>query len=155
MIACRRTEEYDRNTAGTHHSSYNLSPVESPLQNTLALTSTRGCWYESCFAFCLSAPPPAPCLTERHDECSRRVELAAVSTPLLSHPSPSLSFHFTLPLLFFLVTPLFLCVSLSPLICGFVPFSSSYPLSVSLSLSLFLSVYPFFDLISIPLSPCR
>lgn len=56
---------------------------------------------------------------------------------LLSHPSPLLSFHFTLPLLFFLVTPLLLCLSLSPLFCSSVAFSS---------LSLF-------DLISIPPSP--
>lgn len=51
--------------------------------------------------FCLSTLPPACCLTERYDEYCRRVELAAVSTPLLSHPSlPSLfSFHSPTPLL--------------------------------------------------------
>lgn len=63
-------------------------------------------------------------LVERFDECCRRVELKAVFTPLLYHPSPSLSFHFTLQLPFCLVTPLFPCLSLSPLICSSVAFSS-------------------------------
>ena len=51
--------------------------------------------------FCLSTLPPVCCLSEIYDECSRLAVLAAVSTPILLHPSasPFFSFHSPTPLL--------------------------------------------------------
>lgn len=49
---------------------------------------------------CLSTLPPV-CLSEKYDECSRQVELAAALAPILSHPSARSVFllHSPTPLL--------------------------------------------------------
>lgn len=133
----RNKQKKDWNKAASNiHYLYCLLPVESPLQNTLTLASAQAAGVRVVFVFCLSTLPPVCCLTERYDECCRRVELVAVSTPLVSHPSNP--FHFTLPLLF-LVTPLFCCLSF------FQP--------TSLLLIALFPFFLFFYLISIPLSP--
>lgn len=138
----KKTETKPPVTSTTCNASYQW---KAPLQNTLTLASAQAAGVRVVFVFCLSTLPPVCCLTERYDECCRRVELVAVSTPLVSHPSNPSIFHFTLPLLFFLVTPLFCCLSFfqptSLLLRGFL-----------IALFPFFSFF-FFYLISIPLSP--
>lgn len=111
MANYRRTViKWTRNRTSQYHSSSNLSLVESPFHNTSTLTSTRGCWLF--LLFCLSPLPPACCLNEIYDECSRRVVLAAVSTLFLCHPSARSVFPFHSPSLLLLshTSPLPSCV---------------------------------------------
>lgn len=133
IITCRWRDKYDNGQALL---------LRQPLTSRKALCKTRQLWHQqeacrfvSCFCV-LSTLPPACFLTERFDECCRRVELAAVFTPLPSittsifsfhSPAPLLLSHTSLPLSFFEPTNLLLCGFLSSSLTFFFNLISILP----------------------------